>query len=128
MPFTALDMFARGIHFHPDGLVRDEELTMTEDPGTWQLATFHAETDEEVHADHWEIHPAAEELVCCLSGAMRLHLRPEQPGDEEEVVKLTSGTCHIVPRGRWHRIELDEPTDLMSVALRRGTRLERRTP
>jgi oxalate decarboxylase/phosphoglucose isomerase-like protein (cupin superfamily) len=86
------------------------------------------ETHQDVHADHWEIHPAAEEVVCCLTGAMRVCLRPERPGTGEEVIQLTSGTCYIVPRGRWHRIELDEPTDLMSVTLREGSRLERRTP
>lgn len=128
MTHAALDMFTRAIHFHQDGLVRDEELRMTEDLGGWQLATFHVETDEDVHADHWEMHPAAEEAVCCLTGAMRIYLRPERPDADEDMVRLTSGTCLIVPRGRWHRIELDEPTDLMSVTLRQGSLLERRVP
>lgn len=30
-------------------------------------------------------------------------------------------------RSRWHRLELDAPSDLMSMALRYGTRLEKRT-
>lgn len=128
MPHNALDMFARAIRFHPDGLVRDKDLKMTEDPRCWQLTTFHVETDEDVHADHWEIHPSAEELVCCLSGAMRIYLHPQRPDSEEERVTLTSGTCYIVPRDHWHRIELDEPTNLMSVTLPHGTRLERRAP
>jgi mannose-6-phosphate isomerase-like protein (cupin superfamily) len=57
---------------------------------------------------------------------MRLILRPEGPGTEEESVSLTAGTCFIVPRGRWHRIELDEPSDLMSITLPDGTHLEPR--
>ncbi|MEV4439965.1 cupin [Streptomyces sp. NPDC049577] len=124
---TALDIFARVIRFHPDGSMLDDEFRMTDGLEGWQLATFHAETDEDVHADHWEIHHSADELVCCLSGAMRLYLRAQQPDDEEEMVALTSGTGCIVPRGRWHRIELDGPTDLMSVTLPHGSRLERRT-
>lgn len=126
---TALDMFSRAIRFDTDGVVRDDDLRMTEDlPGGWQLATFHAETNEDMHADHWEIHPAADELVCCLSGAMRMYLRPLRPGDEEEAIVLTAGTCFIVPRGRAHRLELDEPTNLMSVTLPHGSRLEPVSP
>ncbi len=126
MIHAPIDMLARAIHFHPDGAVRDEAVRKAGDPGGWQLTTFHAETDEDVHADHWEIHPSAEELVCCLTGAMRLILRPEAPDTPEEAVRLGAGACFIVPRGRWHRIELDEPTDLMSVTLRNGSRRERR--
>lgn len=126
MTLAPIDMLARAIHFHPDGTVRDGEIRTKQDPGGWQLATFHVETDQDVHADHWEIHPSAEEVVCCLTGAMRLMLRPEQPNTPEEAVRLTAGTCFIVPRGRWHRIELDEPTDLMSVTLRHGSRVEPR--
>ncbi|GAA2234410.1 hypothetical protein GCM10010430_13920 [Kitasatospora cystarginea] len=45
----------------------------------------------------------------------------------EEMVRLPAGSAVIVPRGRWHRLELDGPSDLMSITLRDGTRLERRT-
>jgi mannose-6-phosphate isomerase-like protein (cupin superfamily) len=127
MPHEAIDMFARLVHFDPDGLVHDEEPKAAGVPGSRQLAAFHAETNDDVHADHWEMHPSGEELVGCLSGAMRLYLRPQEPDGEEEKVALKSGSCFIVPRGRWHRIELDEPSDLLSVTPRPGTRLERRT-
>jgi mannose-6-phosphate isomerase-like protein (cupin superfamily) len=126
MPREAIDMFTRLIHFDPEGVVHDEERTAACAPDSRQLAAFHAETDEDVHADHWEMHPSGEELVGCLSGAMRLYLRPREPDGEEEEIPLTSGNCFIVPRGRWHRIELDEPSDLLSVTPRPGTRLERR--
>ncbi|NDU73725.1 cupin domain-containing protein [Actinomadura sp. DSM 109109] len=121
-----IDMFASALAFHPDGAVRAGERRMTSDDGGWQIATFHVETDEDVHADHWEVHPAAEEAVCCLSGGLRLYLRPEEEGAEEEMVRLTAGTATVVPRGRWHRLELDEPSDVMSVTLRRGSRVEKR--
>jgi hypothetical protein len=38
-----------------------------------------------------------------------------------------AGTAAIVPRGRWHRIELDIPSNIMAVTLPRGSRLEKRT-
>ncbi|WP_406270277.1 cupin [Nocardia sp. NBC_00881] len=90
--------------------------------GGWQLAAFHVETDADVHADRWEMYPAADEAVCCLTGGMRLYLRPEHPEEPESMVRLPPGTAYVVPRGRWHRIELDEPSDLRSIGVRDGTR------
>ncbi|WP_019630511.1 cupin domain-containing protein [Actinomadura atramentaria] len=125
---TPIDLFASALHFHPGGDVRAAERQMTNgDSGAWQIAAFHVETDADVHADHWEMHPEADEAVCCLTGGVRLYLRPNRPGDGEEMVRMAAGTAVIVPRGRWHRLELDAPSDLMSITLRRGTRLENRT-
>jgi hypothetical protein len=47
---------------------------------------------------------------------------PEQPGAAEEI-KLAAGTAVIVPRGRWHRIDLAASSDIMAVTLPRGSRL-----
>ncbi|MEU9993338.1 cupin [Streptomyces sp. NPDC048045] len=128
MTTTPVDLFASAMHFHPGGDVRAGERRMAgDDFDAWQMAAFHVETDADVHADHWEIHPEGEEAVCCLTGGLRLYFRPITPDGTEEVVQLTPGTAVIVPRGRWHRLELDAPSDLMSVTLRRGSRLEKRT-
>ncbi|MEU2717972.1 cupin [Streptomyces sp. NPDC007205] len=127
-PLSPIDLFASALHIHPDGDVRAAERRMTHsDSGAWQLATFHVETDADVHADHWEMHPQAEEAVCCLTGGVRLYFRPARPEDTQDMVQLKPGTAVIVPRGRWHRLELDAPSDLMSITLRHGTRLEKRT-
>ncbi|NEA46392.1 cupin domain-containing protein [Streptomyces sp. SID10815] len=127
-PLSPIDLFASALHIHPDGDVRAAQRRMTNsDSGAWQLATFHVETDADVHADHWEMHPQAEEAVCCLTGGVRLYFRPARPDDTEDMVQLQPGTAVIVPRGRWHRLELDAPSDLMSITLRHGTRLEKRT-
>lgn len=126
-PLSPIDLFASALHIHPDGDVEAAERRMTgNDPGAWQIAAFRVETDADVHADHWEMHPEAEEAVCCLSGGVRLYVRPAEPDGTEDMVRLRAGTAVIVPRGRWHRLELDAPSDLMSVTLRHGTRLERR--
>jgi mannose-6-phosphate isomerase-like protein (cupin superfamily) len=110
MTVTPVDMFAQPIQLG-DGR---------------QLAAFHVRSDADVHADHWEVHTEGDELVSCLDGGLRLYLRGEREGDDE-VVTLTPGTAVVVPRGRWHRIELDEPSDIMAITLRRGTRVEKRT-
>ncbi|MFJ5725992.1 cupin [Streptomyces sp. NPDC093149] len=128
MTTTTIDLFASALHFHPDGDVRAVERQMTNSSsGAWQIATFHVETNADVHADHWEMHPEAEEAVCCLTGGIRLYFRPDVPGGTEDMVQLQTGAAVIVPRGRWHRLELDAPSDLMSITLRQGTRLEKRT-
>jgi mannose-6-phosphate isomerase-like protein (cupin superfamily) len=121
---TAIDLFARALSFHPEGRVRIGERRMSDGTDGWQLAAFHVETDADVHADHWEIHPGSAEAVCCLSGALRLYLRPDHPGDAETEVRLSAGTAFVVPRNRWHRLELDRPSDIMSIGLRDGTRIE----
>ncbi len=36
------------------------------------------------------------------------------------------GEAVIVPCATWHRLELDEPSDIMSITRRRGTQTERR--
>ncbi|WP_413799147.1 cupin [Streptomyces iranensis] len=124
-----IDLFASALHIHLDGEVRAAERQMTSsDSGAWQVATFHLETDADVHADHWEQHPEAEEADCCLAGSVRLYFRPTDPGGAEEMVRLPAGHAVIVPRGRWHRLRLDAPSDLMTITLRQGTRLEKRTP
>ncbi|MFI5570917.1 cupin [Streptomyces sp. NPDC051740] len=128
MTTTTIDLFTSALHFHPDGDVRAAERQMTSSGSdAWQIATFHVETAADVHADHWEMHPQAEEAVCCLTGGVRLYFRPDTPGGAEDMVRLRAGTAAIVPRGRWHRLELDAPSDLMSITLRDGTRLEKRT-
>ncbi|MEU8870555.1 cupin [Streptomyces javensis] len=124
-----INLFASAPHIHPDGEVRAAARQMTaSDSGAWQVATFHAETDADVHAGHREQHPEAEEAVCCLAGSVRLYFRPTDPGGAEEMVRLPAGHAAIVPRGRWHRLRLDGPSDLMSITLRQGTRLEKHTP
>ncbi|MEV0251751.1 cupin domain-containing protein [Nocardia sp. NPDC050712] len=110
-----------------DGRLLTEERRMQGDLDGWTIATFHVETDADVHADMWEMHPAGDELVSVLTGAARLYLRPENDRATADLVRLTAGHACVVPRGRWHRLELEEPSDLMSIGPRRGTRLARRT-
>ncbi|MEV6219260.1 cupin [Nocardia sp. NPDC051833] len=121
---SPIDLFDRALRFRPEGTVESGERRMAADDGGWQLAAFHVESDADVHADHWEMHPAGDEAVCCLRGALRLYLRPAEPGAPETAVRLTAGTAFLVPRHHWHRIELDEPSDIMSIGLRGGTRQE----
>ncbi|TMR12056.1 cupin domain-containing protein [Nonomuraea turkmeniaca] len=127
MSVTPIDLFASTLQLHEGGTIHAGKRPLDSDEDGWQLTAFHAKTGADVHAGHWEVHPEAEEVVSCLIGKIRLYLRPERPGQQEEEIRLTAGTAAIVPRGRWHRIELDIPSNIMAVTLPRGSRLEKRT-
>jgi mannose-6-phosphate isomerase-like protein (cupin superfamily) len=126
MAVIPIELFESAVHLRQGGKIHVG--TGLVDPGQdgWQLMAFHAKTAADVHADHWEVHPEAEEILSCLIGKIRLYLRPERPGQEEEEIRLVAGTAAVVPRGRWHRIELDIPSNILAVTLPRGSRLEKR--
>ncbi|MFV2175930.1 cupin domain-containing protein [Actinomadura sp. LOL_016] len=100
---------------------------MTVTPIDLLASVVHLRPGGTIHADHWEIHPEAEEVVSCLIGKIRLYLRPEGPEQQEEEIRLAAGTAAIVARGRWHRIQLDTPSSIMAVTLPRGSRQEKRS-
>lgn len=126
MTVAPIDLFGAPVHLQRGGTVRAGRGAGVPDPDGWRLRTFHAKTAADVRADHWQVHPEADEVVSCLIGKFRLYLRPERPGRREEEVRLTAGTAAVVPRGRWHRIELDTPSTIMAATLPRGSRRERR--
>ncbi|MGK5558539.1 cupin domain-containing protein [Actinomadura kijaniata] len=126
MTVTPIDLFTQALYLREDRSVTSGERRMTGGADGWHLAAFHLESLADAHPDHWEVHPAAEEVVAVLRGSARLFLRPPEEGGAEEAATLAEGTAVIVPRGRWHRLEVDGPTDLMTVTLREGTRLEPR--
>lgn len=68
--------------------------------------------------DHWERHPAGEEILTLLSGEMELVLDME--GGEQRAV-LQAGQTFIVPRGIWHRAIVREAGSLMFVTPGAGT-------
>ncbi|MFV9634180.1 cupin domain-containing protein [Mycobacterium neumannii] len=117
-----IDMYSSAVRLLPDGRVQDTPRTFEADRPGWFVMAEHAETDADVHADHWEVHPEAEELVFCLRGALRIIICARDREDEYEVA-VRGGSAVIVPRGHWHRIELDEPSDLMAFTVLDGTYL-----
>ncbi|MEU2912904.1 cupin [Streptomyces massasporeus] len=126
MAVAPIDLFASFIHLDQGGRVRAERPVFDADRDGRQVMTFPVETDADVHGDHWEVHSDADEIAACLTGGIRLCFRPERQGEEEEI-RLAAGTAAIVPRGRWHRLARDGPSDIMSLTRPRGSRLEKRT-
>jgi mannose-6-phosphate isomerase-like protein (cupin superfamily) len=132
-----VDLFVDAVQFDGSSLhVRPARIAKADGDGDgdWMLATFHVETDADVHADQWEVHPESDEVVWCVRGALRVHFRAPEPSASAEAeaeaegddatVRLRTGEAAIVPRATWHRLSLDEPSDVTSILRRRGTRLE----
>ncbi len=72
------------------------------------VCVFHLSED----ASHWEVHPAGDELVFLLDGAVDLVLEEK---DGERVVALRDRAATVVPRGTWHRVVVHSPSDALFV-------------
>jgi mannose-6-phosphate isomerase-like protein (cupin superfamily) len=128
MTFEPVELKApTGLRLDDDGGVEVERplLRSPEVDGRIVVA-FRASTNEEVHGDEWEVHPEGDEVVSVRSGQARVVLREEGGDGDADVVTLTAGTACVVPRGRWHRLEVDGPTELLSITPRLGTRIQAR--
>jgi mannose-6-phosphate isomerase-like protein (cupin superfamily) len=66
----------------------------------------------------WEMHPAGDEIVYLLSGAIDLVL---QEPDGERIIALRDRAACIVPRGVWHRGIVRMPSDVLHITRGAGT-------
>jgi mannose-6-phosphate isomerase-like protein (cupin superfamily) len=67
----------------------------------------------------WEMHPAGDEIVYLLSGAVSLIL--EEEGGERSV-ELGARMAYRIPRGRWHRMRVRAPGEMLFITRGAGTR------
>jgi mannose-6-phosphate isomerase-like protein (cupin superfamily) len=77
------------------------------------LSVFHGDADWK----NWEMHPAADEVLLLLKGAMTLVF--EQGG--EKLIELEQGQVAIVPKGVWHTARMSMPTTLLALTAGQGT-------
>jgi mannose-6-phosphate isomerase-like protein (cupin superfamily) len=75
-------------------------------------------TEQSADWDHWERHPAGEEILVLLSGELELVL---DTGEGEQRAVLEPGQTFIVPRGIWHRGIVKKPGKLMFITPGAGT-------
>jgi mannose-6-phosphate isomerase-like protein (cupin superfamily) len=68
--------------------------------------------------DHWERHPAGDEFLLLLGGAVTLVL--DEPGGHRQV-PLKAGEAVVVPKGVWHTFLVSEPGDLVFATAGEGT-------
>ncbi|MFF5506207.1 cupin domain-containing protein [Streptomyces roseolus] len=68
--------------------------------------------------DHWESHPAGDELVVCLSGSVTV----TRHGDgAPERVLLGPGEATINPAGVWHVVDMEGSSSILAITAGLGT-------
>ncbi|MCK1815911.1 cupin domain-containing protein [Streptomyces sp. XM4011] len=68
--------------------------------------------------DHWERHPAGDELVVCLSGSVTVTRDLDGVPDR---VLLGPGEATINPAGAWHAVDMTGPATILTVTAGLGT-------
>ena len=79
------------------------------------VTTYHFEPGR---WDHWEMHPAGDEIVVLFAGAFDLVL---DAGGEKRTVALCGRAACIIPRGAWHTANVHEPSEALFITRGAGT-------
>ena len=61
---------------------------------------------------HWECHPAGDEILYLLSGAIDMTIDGE---DGTETLALTPDQAVVIPRNSWHQAMIHEPSRVLFV-------------
>jgi mannose-6-phosphate isomerase-like protein (cupin superfamily) len=88
----------------------------------WVVGTFAFRSSRDLHSTLQEVHPAADELLYVISGAIDAVI--EEDGTERAVA-LDAGEATIVPRGAWHRLVMRRPGKLLFINSRTGMQSRR---
>ena len=81
-----------------------------------RLVTVHSFSES---WDSWEMHPAGDEVVCCLSGAMTLH--QELADGSTATVTLGPGEYAVNPPGAWHTADVQGEATALFITAGLGT-------
>jgi mannose-6-phosphate isomerase-like protein (cupin superfamily) len=126
MSNECFDLFGTYVHLRDDGVATRVEVP----PTFWQdvvtgnrpelgegrlVATFRYEGDWKTA----EMHPAGDEIVYVLSGAIDLVL--QEPGGDR-TVNLSSGRGYVVPAGTWHTARVRTPGEVLHITPGADTR------
>lgn len=97
------DALALAIPYHARGKSRAD----------WIIGVKHVSDAQSVHGDHWERHPRGDETLCLLEGSIELVLQTDDGAERR--IALQAGQACIVPRGTWHRLQVDVPGRLLFI-------------
>ncbi|MCY1071514.1 hypothetical protein OV090_42620 [Nannocystis sp. RBIL2] len=78
------------------------------------LGLFNLDQD----SDHCEMHPAGDEILILLSGAIDVVFHE---ADGDRVSQLRGFQTCIVPQGVWHRVRVQAPSELIFITPGKGT-------
>lgn len=119
------DAYATIVHLGADGRARPVAWTpdvfrrLVTGGGDRVIGAKHGAEPADFHADEWEMHPAGDEVLYLLTGALDVVL--DEPGGAR-TVELRAGQGCLVPQGIWHRLVLGRPSDLLFITPAHGTR------
>jgi quercetin dioxygenase-like cupin family protein len=65
------------------------------------------------------MHPAGDEVVCCLQGQMTLH--QQMPDGTTASYELGAGEYAINPRGAWHTADAEAPVVALFITAGKDT-------
>ncbi|MFJ7631278.1 cupin domain-containing protein [Streptomyces sp. NPDC097595] len=74
--------------------------------------------DGEGPGEHWESHPAGDELVVCLSGSVTITRDVDGVRDQ---VRLGPGEATVNPAGVWHAVDMEGPSSVLAITATLGT-------
>lgn len=126
-------MTARSLHTHPLHLGRgataipqpaftglewyaDYAERHGADGAEGRLVSLHRFTESWVS---WEMHPAGDEVVVCVAGALTLH--QEHPDGHHEQVVLATGDYAVNPPGVWHTADVADTATALFITAGLGT-------
>ena len=121
----AFDPFAIIVHLREDGRAQPVAWTpevlrrLVTGVGDRVVGAKRGVEPADFHAHEWEMHPAGDEVLYLLTGALDVVL--DDPGGER-FLRLQAGQGCLVPQGVWHRLVLHQPSDLLFITPARGTR------
>lgn len=84
---------------------------------TGRLVTSFRMTDD---WNHWEMHPAGDELIVLVSGRVEFRL---QGAEGERTVEVRGGSAYLIPRGAWHIARVYEPCEMIVITAGAGTQV-----
>ncbi|MBM0126347.1 cupin domain-containing protein [Pimelobacter simplex] len=108
-----------GFAFDP-AVVREYAEAVAEDGAEGRIVVV---IDEEGPGDHWERHPAGDEVIVCLSGTVSV---VREAGERTEQVVLRQGEATVNPAGVWHAVDAAGPARLLTITPGLGTEHRRR--
>ena len=74
--------------------------------------------DQEGPGNHWERHPAGDEVVVCISGTVTV---VREVGELTEQVVLRPGEATINPAGMWHAVDVEGAARILTITPGLGT-------
>jgi mannose-6-phosphate isomerase-like protein (cupin superfamily) len=103
-PFTGMDWYAGYGERHGDDGAEGRLVSQYRFAQSW---------------DSWEVHPAGEEVVLCLEGAMTLH--QEHADGTTASVTIEAGEYAINPTGTWHTADIQGEAVALFITAGLGT-------